>query len=104
MGAGLSGLWSGVMLDGSAPVCCSVLDGSAAAAAGVMLDGSAAGVMVDDEVTDGSAAGVMMDGSAAGVMMDGSAAEVMVDGSAAGVMVVDDDDDEMGCGSWSMLL
>ena len=73
------------MLDGSAPVCCSVLDGCSAAAAGVM---------VDDEVTDGSAAGVML---------DGSAAEVMLDGSAAGVMV-DDDDDEMGCGSWSMLL
>ena len=88
MGAGLSGLWSGVMLDGSAPVCCSA---------------AAAGVMVDDEVTDGSAAGVMLDGSAAGVMLDGSAAEVMLDGSAAGVMV-DDDDDEMGCGSWSMLL
>ena len=76
------------MLDGSAPVCCSVLDGcSAAAAAGVMLDGSAAGGWMDeDEVTDGSAAGVMLDGSAAGVMLDGSAAGVMVD---------DDDDDGM---------
>ena len=51
--------------------------------------------MDEDEVTDGSAAGVMLDGSAAGVMLDGSAAGVMVDG---------DDDDEMGCGSWSMLL